>query len=432
MSDRYHKAARDGYLGPLKEATRRDLNNPDEDGMTPTLWAAYHGHLEALQLICSRGGDPDICDIWGNTPLHHASTNGHLHIVTFLVNFGANIWALDNDFHSAMDAAANKDRMECVRFLDTAATKQTIMNPKQIARLKEKAIKDSEKQIKVCERRKKKHQNRMNKKYSQEMEGQRNGAAPVQSGTVSSVSDLFKAGGSQRIGGISSIMKGSLQKRLKKKDNSKSIMEQQLGKDVIFVSQEGSSGIRANVLDVFNERDEENAASLDLKCSEHDNNFGHESLFNRPGLGNMLFRRNFVLGLNVEEEMFSNNEVEDVGSKLRNEVLNPKENFTDPETFHGFNEEQEDDLPWNEDDIGLDDDEPETTPLETFLASQNMTEFIPILAREQIDLDSLMLCTDGDLKGIHLPLGPRKKIISAVERRKLIFETPNKLVDTVL
>ncbi|XP_041062653.1 ankyrin repeat and SAM domain-containing protein 4B [Carcharodon carcharias] len=431
MTDRYHKAARDGYLGPLKEATRRDLNNPDEDGMTPTLWAAYHGHLEALQLICSRGGDPDICDIWGNTPLHHASTNGHLHIVTFLVNFGANIWALDNDFHSAMDAAANKDRMECVRFLDTAATKQTIMNPKQVARLKEKAIKDSEKQIKVCERRKKKHQNRMNKKYSQEMESQRNGAAPLQSGTVSSVSDLFKVGGSQRIGSISSIMKGSLQKRLQKKDNSKSIMEQQLGKDVIFVSQEGSSGIRANVLDVFNERDEENAASLNLKCSEHDN-FGHESLFNRPGLGNMLFRRNFGLGLNVEEEMFSNNEVEDVGSKLRNEVLNPKESFTDPETFHGFNEEQEDDLPWNEDDIGLDDDEPETTPLETFLASQNMTEFVPILAREQIDLDSLMLCTDGDLKGIHLPLGPRKKIISAVERRKLIFETPNKLVDTVL
>ncbi|XP_038676760.1 ankyrin repeat and SAM domain-containing protein 4B [Scyliorhinus canicula] len=432
MTDRYHKAARDGYLGPLKEATRRDLNNPDEDGMTPTLWAAYHGHLEALQLICSRGGDPDICDIWGNTPLHHASINGHLHIVTFLANFGANIWALDNDFHSAMDAAAGKDRMECVRFLDTAATKQTALNPKQVARLKEKAIKDSEKQIKDCERRKKKHQNRMNKKYSREMEGQSNGAAPIQSGTISSIGDLFKIGGSQHKGSISSIVKGSLQKRLGKKDNSRSNMEQQLGKDVIFVSQEGSSGARANVFSVFNERDEGNTASADLKCSEDDNMFGQESLFNRPGLGNMLFRRNFVLGLNVEEEMFSSNELEDVGSKLRSEVLKPKERCTESETFGEFSEEQEDDLPWNEDDIGLDDDEPETTPLETFLASQNMTEFIPILAREQIDLDSLMLCTEGDLKGIHLPLGPRKKISSAVERRRFILETPNKLVDTVL
>lgn len=52
---RYHKAAIDGYLDLLKEATRKDLNTPDEDGMTPTLWAAYHGHIEALQLICSRG-----------------------------------------------------------------------------------------------------------------------------------------------------------------------------------------------------------------------------------------------------------------------------------------------------------------------------------------------------------------------------------------
>lgn len=55
MNDRYHKAARDGYLDLLKEATRKELNAPDEDGMTPTLWAAYHGNLEALRLIVSRG-----------------------------------------------------------------------------------------------------------------------------------------------------------------------------------------------------------------------------------------------------------------------------------------------------------------------------------------------------------------------------------------
>lgn len=55
MNDRYHKAARDGRLDLLKEATRKDVNAPDEDGMTPTLWAAYHGNVEALRLIVSRG-----------------------------------------------------------------------------------------------------------------------------------------------------------------------------------------------------------------------------------------------------------------------------------------------------------------------------------------------------------------------------------------
>lgn len=51
---RYHKAATDGYLDLLKEATRKDLNTADEDGMTPTSLAAFHGHIDALQLICSR------------------------------------------------------------------------------------------------------------------------------------------------------------------------------------------------------------------------------------------------------------------------------------------------------------------------------------------------------------------------------------------
>ncbi|KAG7263423.1 hypothetical protein CRUP_037786 [Coryphaenoides rupestris] len=58
MNDRYHRAARDGYLDLLREATRRDLNAPDEDGMTPTLWAAYHGNLEALRLVVGRGYAP--------------------------------------------------------------------------------------------------------------------------------------------------------------------------------------------------------------------------------------------------------------------------------------------------------------------------------------------------------------------------------------
>ena len=49
------RAARDGYLDALKEATRKDCNAKDEDGMTPTLWAAFEGNLEALRLLVGRG-----------------------------------------------------------------------------------------------------------------------------------------------------------------------------------------------------------------------------------------------------------------------------------------------------------------------------------------------------------------------------------------
>ncbi|GIY56849.1 usher syndrome type-1G protein [Caerostris darwini] len=56
--DRFHRAARDGFLDLLRDATRKDCNSADEDGMTPTLWAAYYGNLDALRLIVGRGGEP--------------------------------------------------------------------------------------------------------------------------------------------------------------------------------------------------------------------------------------------------------------------------------------------------------------------------------------------------------------------------------------
>ena len=49
------RAARDGYLDALREATRKDCNTKDEDGMTPTLWAAFEGNLNALRLLVGRG-----------------------------------------------------------------------------------------------------------------------------------------------------------------------------------------------------------------------------------------------------------------------------------------------------------------------------------------------------------------------------------------
>jgi ankyrin repeat protein len=53
--DRFQRAARDGYLDILRDATRKDCNNADEDGITPTLWAAYSGNLEALRSLVGRG-----------------------------------------------------------------------------------------------------------------------------------------------------------------------------------------------------------------------------------------------------------------------------------------------------------------------------------------------------------------------------------------
>jgi len=39
----------------LKETSRRDVNAKDIDGMTPVLWAAFEGRLDALRLLVGRG-----------------------------------------------------------------------------------------------------------------------------------------------------------------------------------------------------------------------------------------------------------------------------------------------------------------------------------------------------------------------------------------
>jgi len=90
-------------------------------------------------------------------------------------------------------------------------------------------------------------------------------------------------------------------------------------------------------------------------------------------------------------------------------------------------------LPWEEADVGLDEDmEPDSSPLETFLASQSLSEFMSIFRKEKIDLEALLLCSDQDLTSIHIPLGPRKKLLDACKRRLDTIEDPEAIEDTEL
>lgn len=125
-----------------------------------------------LLVICSLcfcfRGNPDKCDIWGNTPLHLAASNGHLNCLSFLVSFGANTWCLDNDYHTPLDMAATKNHMDCIRYLDSIAAKQTALNPKLVAKLKDRAFRDAERRIKDCVKMQRKHHRRMERKFQKE------------------------------------------------------------------------------------------------------------------------------------------------------------------------------------------------------------------------------------------------------------------------
>lgn len=380
-------------------------------------------------------GDPNRSDIWGNTPLHHAAANGHMHILSFLVNFGANLFAMDNEFHTAMDVAASRDRMDCVRFLDAAASQQTIQNPKKVAHLKKEAMKEAEKRVKLCEKVKKRHQSKMDKMYrGAGSTGSVSEASMASSlsngGTISSVSEQYsKLTAADKSGNRKATLKGTLQKKLGIKE--KGTLQRPGGDgNVIFRKQDSVSSEKPEFLDVFNEQDENMLDEEGVTGFEDDDDDdkeepGHvkQSIFNRPGLGGLIFMKK--MGVDSEDVPSGNNE--SLGYLVQNEL------FEADEDAAGFGETGDADLPWEQEDLGLDDDEDEeTSPLEAFLSAISLPEFAIAFSREHLDLEALMLCSDEDLKGIRIQLGPRKKILEAVARRKNVFETPGTIKDSCL
>ncbi|CAL8264944.1 ankyrin repeat and SAM domain-containing protein 4B [Gadus morhua] len=417
---RYHKAAIDGYLDLLKEATKKDLNTPDEDGMTPTLWAAFHGHGDALQLICSRGGDPDRCDIWGNTPLHHAANNGHMHILSFLVNFNANLFALDNEFHTAMDVAASRDRMDCVRFLDASASQRTTKDPRRVANLKKEATKEAEKRVKLCEKVKKRHQTKMDKMYQTNSGSISKHGTGAQTSTTGSLSNeqFSQLINSKPSGSLSKSVMGTLQ-RFGKKDKGGTLPKGGGDGNVVF----GTQG-NPEFLGVFSEQEENEEETEDAHRGEDDAEGAQNklSIFNRPGLGGLTFMKK--LGSDADD--MPNESNENLGFLVQNEIFGAGD---DDGGAGGFDA----DVPWEQDELGLDDElDEETSPLDTFLSTLSLQEFTMAFNREKLDLEALMLCSDDDLKGIRIQLGPRKKILEAAARRTSALSSPGKMKVTVL
>lgn len=356
-----------------------------------------------------------------------------MHILSFLVNFGANLFALDNEFHTAMDVAASRDRMDCVRFLDAAASQQTNQNPKKVANLKKEAVKEAEKHVKLCEKVKKKHQSKMDKMQR----GASNTGSVAEAnmasafsndGNITSINEQFsKLIAVEKSGSLTARVKGTLQKKLGKKD--KGTLQRSGGDgNVIFLKQDSGASEKPEFLEVFSEQDEsmlDKDVMADFEDDDGNDEPGHvkQSIFNRPGLGGLIFMKK--MGMDSEDVPRGNNE--NLGYLVQNELFEAEEDAA------GFEGSVDADLPWHQEDLGLDDDEDEeTSPLDVFLSAISLPEFALAFSKEHLDLEALMLCTDEDLKGIRIQLGPRKKILEAVARRKNALETPGIIKDSCL
>ncbi|XP_063065946.1 phospholipase DDHD2 [Engraulis encrasicolus] len=66
----------------------------------------------------------------------------------------------------------------------------------------------------------------------------------------------------------------------------------------------------------------------------------------------------------------------------------------------------------------MEEEEGEKESLEEVLREKGLEPHLLTLHREQVDAEALLLCSDGDLKELGIPLGPRRKILDLVKRWK--------------
>jgi len=95
-----------------------DVNERNPSGITPLSKSIEVGRMHTVQCLLSHGADPNIADDTGITPLLKASNLGRVDLVMCLVNTGkASLDMKNKEGNTALNEAANKGHLEVVKFL---------------------------------------------------------------------------------------------------------------------------------------------------------------------------------------------------------------------------------------------------------------------------------------------------------------------------
>jgi glutaminase len=101
-----------------KRDPRRSRLSIETDRVIAMIWAASKGDLTAIQNLRARGIDVNGADYDGRTPLHLAASEGHFHIVKYLVNHGADFRHKDRWGNTALDDAIKNCHQKIIDLLE--------------------------------------------------------------------------------------------------------------------------------------------------------------------------------------------------------------------------------------------------------------------------------------------------------------------------
>ena len=101
----------------IHAVAQRSLTIQEDQSKSSLLLAAARGELERVQTLLTAGGDPNVRNDLGQTPLHWAVGGGHADVANALLKAGADPGARDNDGQTPLHVAARKGELEIAKVL---------------------------------------------------------------------------------------------------------------------------------------------------------------------------------------------------------------------------------------------------------------------------------------------------------------------------
>lgn len=120
-------------ISALLQKGQHDINERDFKGYSPLMYAAYHGHVKLVSFLLQNGADPNSTDFNENTILMGVCFKGHEEIIELLLEAGANPNLRNKQYQSAIDFAHLFGRLKVVEMLSGAKPSFSLVVMKSVS-----------------------------------------------------------------------------------------------------------------------------------------------------------------------------------------------------------------------------------------------------------------------------------------------------------